>query len=111
VLYASNKSAVAQATIFAGFQYTPAAGNYASFYDDNRVGWSLHFDNEAQVGWWCGSSINVIDGGVLFSISSRLLSHRRLPSRSASRASTRPRLASSSSKVPLAVLQCARANE
>jgi hypothetical protein len=54
VLYASNKSAVAQATIFAGFQYTPAAGNYASFYDDNRVGWSLHFDSEAQVGWWCG---------------------------------------------------------
>ena len=39
---------MATATIFGAFAYTPAANNYASFYDDSRVNWSVLFEGESQ---------------------------------------------------------------
>lgn len=49
ILYGANKATLAQGSITAAFGYTPAANNYASFYDDSRVNWSVLFENESQV--------------------------------------------------------------
>eukprot|EP00035_Acanthoeca_spectabilis_P035394 m.34358 g.34358 ORF g.34358 m.34358 type:complete len:1191 (+) comp7311_c0_seq1:52-3624(+) len=44
--YDASKVPVAQATLHQNFGYTPAANNYASFYDDSQQSWSIRFNTD-----------------------------------------------------------------
>ncbi|XP_050389435.1 FK506-binding protein 15 isoform X2 [Patella vulgata] len=46
LLYISKEKQVTNATITASTTFTPQANNYASFYDDARISWSIMFDSE-----------------------------------------------------------------
>ena len=51
LVYAAQNVYKATALIKPTFKFTIQSGNYASFYDDQRTAWSLHFDSVSdQVG-------------------------------------------------------------
>lgn len=44
--YDKSKTTIAAATVYSEFSFTPQPNNYAGFYDDQRMNWSVRFDTD-----------------------------------------------------------------